>query len=341
MDPDNVVLDDEFIINQTNDPENELYFYHTDHLGSSSWITDASGAVNQHIQYLPFGESFISQKVSSYDVRYKFTGKERDQETGYDYFGARYYSSELSVWLSVDPLASKMPSLSPYMAFKNNPVKYIDPDGRLPIVSSVVGFIKGAFAKRSNFEKKGTTRMGNALRSAWRHEKNAWKITGGLFATDKNKSFNGKVGQIVSRFTTELPQTVLGLVSSYGANLFGKMLDVNYKAGATVSKMRGLFGAFTLGSFVIGDRMISASPDNSIFQHEYGHYLQSQATGFLYLFKYAIPSLYSAAITNRNNYYGHMYSKPEQDANKRALNYWTSTIKNYNKWNYDNNPILK
>jgi RHS repeat-associated protein len=243
-------------------------------------------------------------------------GQSPVQELTGKVYGARYYLSELSVWLSVDPLVSKMPSLSPYMAFKNNPVKYIDPDGRLPIVSSVVGFIKGAFAKRSNFEKKGTTRMGNALRSAWRHEKNAWKITGGLFATDKNKSFNGKVGQIFSRFTTELPQTVLGLVSSYGANLFGKMLDVNYKAGATVSKMRGLFGAFTLGSFVIGDRMISASPDNSLFQHEYGHYLQSQATGFLYLFKYAIPSLYSAAITNRNNYYGHMYSKPEQDANK-------------------------
>jgi RHS repeat-associated protein len=130
MDPDNVVLDEDFIINQTNDPENELYFYHTDHLGSSSWITDASGAVNQHIQYLPFGESFISQKVSSYDVRYKFTGKERDQETGYDYFGARYYASDLSVWLSVDPLASKYPSMSPYMYTAGNPVMLVDPDGR-------------------------------------------------------------------------------------------------------------------------------------------------------------------------------------------------------------------
>jgi RHS repeat-associated protein len=130
MKPDNVELDDEFIINQTNDPENELYFYHTDHLGSSSWITDASGAVNQHIQYLPFGESFISQKVSSYDVRYKFTGKERDAETGYDYFGARYYSSELSVWLSVDPLAGKYPSMSPYMYTAGNPVMLVDPDGR-------------------------------------------------------------------------------------------------------------------------------------------------------------------------------------------------------------------
>jgi RHS repeat-associated protein len=128
-----VVLNEDFIINQTNAPENALYFYHTDHLGSSSWITDASGAVNQHIQYLPFGESFISQKVSSYDVRYKFTGKERDAETGYVPkafgIGARYYSSELSVWLSVDPLADKYPSTSPYMYVRGNPVTLIDPNG--------------------------------------------------------------------------------------------------------------------------------------------------------------------------------------------------------------------
>jgi RHS repeat-associated protein len=133
IDPDNVVLNEDFIINQTNDPENELYFYHTDHLGSSSWITDASGAVNQHIQYLPFGESFISQKVSSYDVRYKFTGKERDAETGYVPkafgIGARYYSSELSVWLSVDPLASRYPNESPYCYAGLNPVMITDPNG--------------------------------------------------------------------------------------------------------------------------------------------------------------------------------------------------------------------
>jgi RHS repeat-associated protein len=62
-------------------------------------------------------------------VRYKFTGKERDAETGYDYFGARYYSSELSVWLSVDPLADKYPGISAYAYVFNNPVMLIDPWG--------------------------------------------------------------------------------------------------------------------------------------------------------------------------------------------------------------------
>ena len=60
---------------------------------------------------------------------YTFSAKERDSETGYSYFGSRYYSSELSIWLSVDPQASKYPSLSPYVYCANNPVKLVDPNG--------------------------------------------------------------------------------------------------------------------------------------------------------------------------------------------------------------------
>ena len=65
-------------------------------------------------------------------VRWTFTfsAKERDAETGLSYFGSRYYSSDLSIWLSVDPQASKYPSLSPYVYCANNPVKLVDPNGR-------------------------------------------------------------------------------------------------------------------------------------------------------------------------------------------------------------------
>ena len=61
-----------------------------------------------------------------------FTGKERDSETGFSYFGARYYDSDLMTgWLSVDPMADKYPGLSPYAYCANNPVKLVDPDGRM------------------------------------------------------------------------------------------------------------------------------------------------------------------------------------------------------------------
>ena len=59
------------------------------------------------------------------------TGKERDEETGYGYFGARYMDHELMTgWLSVDPMADKYPSISPYAYCAWNPVKLVDPDGR-------------------------------------------------------------------------------------------------------------------------------------------------------------------------------------------------------------------
>ena len=60
---------------------------------------------------------------------YTFSAKERDPETGLSYFGSRYYSSDLSVWLSVDPMSDKYPSLSPYSYCANNPMKLVDPNG--------------------------------------------------------------------------------------------------------------------------------------------------------------------------------------------------------------------
>ena len=108
-------------------------FYHSDHLGSASWITNGSGTPVQHLQYMPYGEPFVNERTSSssYEERYTFTGKERDSETGFSYFGARYYDSDiLTGWLSVDPLADKYPSLSPYNYCAWNPVRLVDPDGR-------------------------------------------------------------------------------------------------------------------------------------------------------------------------------------------------------------------
>ena len=62
---------------------------------------------------------------------FHFTGKEKDSETGYSYFGARYLEHELMTgWLSVDPMSDKYPSLSPYAYCAWNPVKLVDPEGR-------------------------------------------------------------------------------------------------------------------------------------------------------------------------------------------------------------------
>ena len=97
------------------------------------------------------------QRNTSWNAPYTFSGKEKDVETGYGYvkklrffsslafgnekqvfhyahylrrFGARYYDSGLSIWLSVDPMSDKYPSLTPYAYCANNPVILVDPDGR-------------------------------------------------------------------------------------------------------------------------------------------------------------------------------------------------------------------
>ena len=130
LNPPDILLKSISINEQNNGPENERYFTHIDHLGSANWITESSGIPVQYIHYAPYGELMANQRIASDNERYKFTGKERDGETGYDYFGARYFWSALGHWLSVDPLAGDYPQISPYAYCGWNPVNRIDPDGR-------------------------------------------------------------------------------------------------------------------------------------------------------------------------------------------------------------------
>ena len=89
------------------------------------------------LTYCPFLSSFTAGPFSacSHNARrfhlwsYTFSAKERDPETGLSYFGSRYYNSDLSIWLSVDPQVAKYPSLSPYVYCADNPIKLVDPNG--------------------------------------------------------------------------------------------------------------------------------------------------------------------------------------------------------------------
>lgn len=89
------------------------------------------GDLAQHIEYIPFGEVFVEERNNSWSTPYKFNGKELDEETGLYYYGARYYDPRTSVWLSVDPLAEKFLNVSSYVYCDNNPINFIDPDGRI------------------------------------------------------------------------------------------------------------------------------------------------------------------------------------------------------------------
>ncbi|MCE4065085.1 hypothetical protein LXM63_08255 [Chryseobacterium gleum] len=125
--------------NYTGPKEEQIYWFHPDHLGSSSYITGIDGEVTQNIEYFPSGEVFVeNHNKASNNSPYKFNAKELDGETGYYYYGARYYNPRVSLWLNVDPLAEKFPSWSPYAYAFNNPVRFIDPDGKAPIPFDII-----------------------------------------------------------------------------------------------------------------------------------------------------------------------------------------------------------
>jgi len=79
----------------------------------------------------PFGEEMAAQHAGGdFATRYKFNSKELDPQTGYYYYGARYYDLVVSRWLSVAPLAEKYPGITPYNYTLNNPIILTDRDGR-------------------------------------------------------------------------------------------------------------------------------------------------------------------------------------------------------------------
>ena len=100
--------------------------YHLgDHLGSSTVVIDASGAWINREEYFPYGETSFGSFARK---RYRFTGKERDEESGLYYHGARYYGLSLARWISADPIGHA-DGLNLYSYVENNPLRYSDRHG--------------------------------------------------------------------------------------------------------------------------------------------------------------------------------------------------------------------
>jgi len=116
------------ITKDTGGVERRIY-YHTDVVGTPVALTSETGTVMGTAQNRPFGE----QVGASLPDTHAFTGKERDPETCLDYFGARYYDAHLGRFVSVDPVAGNTgdpQTWNRYAYARNNPLRFIDPDGR-------------------------------------------------------------------------------------------------------------------------------------------------------------------------------------------------------------------
>ena len=151
------------------------YYYHPDHLGSVHSVSDSEGNPYERIEYTPFGEMWIEirEDANTKDLNYipyRFTSKEWDSETGLYSFPARYFEPKLSRWMSADPAgfeiidpqenSSLLISAANWYSYsENNPVKYKDPDGKLPtvVVGAITGGLIGAIAGGISAVSQGKT----------------------------------------------------------------------------------------------------------------------------------------------------------------------------------------
>ncbi len=110
-----------------------IRYIYSNHLQSASLELDEKAEIISYEEYHPYGTSSyqaMSDTISAVAKRYRYTGKERDEESGLYYHGARYYVPWLCRWSASDPLEAKFAGRTPYCYGANNPVSYNDPDGR-------------------------------------------------------------------------------------------------------------------------------------------------------------------------------------------------------------------
>ena len=238
----------------TNDPEPDVYFYHSDHLGSASWITDADGNPVQHLQYLPYGEPYINQRVSGYNERFTFTGKERDEETGYGYFGARYMDHELmTMWLSVDPMMDKYPSVSPYNYCMWNSIKLVDPQGEEAVVSDDKWQFNTSTGRLTWINNEGG--LSHQTVDMVHDE-------GGKLVTDRTVSFNGDISRMFD--CTVVSATADNLVSS-GLDIATGVSEVAGGLAVGVGISAASMGTATPLGIAAGGTLVAAGGAQIIF----------------------------------------------------------------------------
>ena len=152
----------------------ETFFYHSDHLGSTSYITDDKSNITQYDAYLPYGELLVDEHSSSEELPYKFNGKQFDEETGLYYYGARYMNPVASIWYGVDPLAEKYISSGSYTYCESNPIIFIDPNGKKKVVVTGGADVHNHY--RLNFVEASKNQLKKYLKTAGPLEEISWMI---------------------------------------------------------------------------------------------------------------------------------------------------------------------
>ncbi|NDW18126.1 hypothetical protein D0T53_04240 [Dysgonomonas sp. 216] len=326
-----------------------IYYICRDYLGSITHVANASGAVRQELSYDAWGRLRNPANQTIYTSGSEpvlllgrgYTGHEHLTMYGLINMNARLYDPVLGRFLSPDPYVQdpyNSQNFNRYSYCLNNPLKYNDPNGELFkwIWGGVSGFWKGVFRGK------------NIFKSTWQGFSNAVKIDWGAFKGDPK--------QIISRFTWELPQTLVGNSWSHARNIAGYVDQVKYYNGATfvINDNSSNYDGVTLGNYINmnirdeytkdvfepswnGGKFTPVADD--MMMHEYGHYLQSQMLGLLYL-----PTVGAPSLLNRIGWIGTSdknYFYTEKWANDMAYDYFArpSIPKGFKEWNFNKYPV--
>ncbi|MFY7990564.1 MAG: hypothetical protein ACOVO3_07515 [Fluviicola sp.] len=180
-----------------------------------------------------------------------------------------------------------------------------------------------------------------AWKEAVKRSKHDAKIWGGLFISDTNQTGLRRFGEVTSRFVYQTPQTLGGFLVGQAYSTFtGKVNDVRYANGTVVMNMNVDWPGVCLGTYILAKKSIAPYPNNKMFQHEYGHYLQSKRMGWAYFVRVGLP-----AIMSKGDHDAHPV---EIDCNREAFIYFNryyptfqndSLISDNKGWNFRFNPF--
>ena len=233
----------------------ETFFYHSDHLGSTSYITDDKANITQYDAYLPYGELLVDEHSSSEDLPYKFNGKQFDEETGLYYYGARYLNPATSLWYGVDPLAEKYISSGSYTYCESNPIIFIDPNGKKKVVVTGGADVHNHY--RLNFVEASKNQLKKYLKTAGPLEEISWMIFD-IGYTNKEKEVMAKWANdrgVSFKFIRQSKQLIHELNKS--AKSDDKLTEVAMFSHGTASNV-----SFGFGLHGDVNSTIYKSPDN-------------------------------------------------------------------------------
>ena len=182
-----------------------LFFYHSDQIGSTAYVTDDSARVTQFVTYLPYGETLTEQHTTDEDLSYKFSAKELDDITGLYDHGARSRNPITISWYNVDPLFEMYPEISPYSYCHANPVRFVDPTGMFDTEKEAKRYARRHNASESNVE--------------YAKDKKEWYV---LYGEDGKGYRSG--GYLERRFCSD-PKSKLGKINAV-SGAFGNSFGV-------------------------------------------------------------------------------------------------------------------